>query len=189
MTPELWKFIDKGSPYAADIWALGEIVFDILTKEHVFAGPGSLSLYKSPQDFPADKLCDVGVTQIGITFVKSLMQPHPDDRVTAKVALEDPWLESSTIEPVKITEKAQAKGLGSSRLESLSQKLESLIVDFDNSTGQFAPWTTLTQIPPAVPKKPTPEPIQTDAPSPSQNGSYTRPNEKKDTYRLPYTNM
>jgi len=32
MTPELYGFTEKGSPHAVDIWAVGEIAFQMLTK-------------------------------------------------------------------------------------------------------------------------------------------------------------
>jgi serine/threonine protein kinase len=31
--PEIWGFAERGSAYAIDIWAVGEIVFEILTKK------------------------------------------------------------------------------------------------------------------------------------------------------------
>jgi hypothetical protein len=38
-------------------------------KTPVFVGPGSLAEYNGPQEFPVDKLYDVGVSQLGAAFV------------------------------------------------------------------------------------------------------------------------
>lgn len=144
MAPEVWGFVEKGSPYAADIWALGETVFEMLAKKPSFR-LGSLALYKSERDFPSKELHNSGVGQLGIDFVKSLMQPHPNDRLTAKAALADPWIETMLIEPVQklqITQRTQENGRAPSPVASL--------------TEEYASWTTPIQS--RGLKEPTPEP-------------------------------
>lgn len=54
-----------------------------------------------------------------------------------KAALEDPWIEPLACEPVEITENAQARVLGLSRLENLNQAPEVLIENFDDSIGNI----------------------------------------------------
>ncbi|KAJ5389222.1 Tetratricopeptide-like helical [Penicillium cataractarum] len=106
IAPEVWGFVEQGSPYAADIRALGETVFEILAKKPSFR-PRSLALHKSEQDFPATELHNTGVSQLGVGFVKSLMQPYPNDRSTAKAALADPWIATVPIEPIQKLQIAQ----------------------------------------------------------------------------------
>ena len=36
IAPEIYGFTEKGSPYAVDIWAVGEIAFKMLTKQQTF---------------------------------------------------------------------------------------------------------------------------------------------------------
>ena len=77
---------------AVDIWSLGEIVFRALTGERPF--PRSLGAYiKGNSPFPVDVLRARGVSQEGCNFLKCLMAPIPEDRLTAKDALSHIWIE------------------------------------------------------------------------------------------------
>ncbi|KAJ5692033.1 Tetratricopeptide-like helical [Penicillium macrosclerotiorum] len=97
--PEIWGFIERGTAYALDMWALGEIVFEMLTKKPTFANPGILANYLKEQNFPVSLLTNVGVNQSCIDFVLSLMQPHPEDRITASSAMSSVWIQSSILYP------------------------------------------------------------------------------------------
>ncbi|KAJ5243640.1 hypothetical protein N7489_003736 [Penicillium chrysogenum] len=101
--PEIWGFVERGSAYAIDIWAVGEIVFEILTKKPAFATPGLLAGYKAKQDFPVIMLTDAGVSQPGVDFVLSLMCPRPNDRMTATSAISDAWIQSPMLQPLGST--------------------------------------------------------------------------------------
>ncbi|KAJ5461269.1 Tetratricopeptide-like helical [Penicillium daleae] len=92
--PEVWGFVKRDTAYATDIWALGEIIFEILTKRPTFANLGSLAGYKRPEQFPINLLTDANVSREGIDFVISLMHPDPKDRITAVSALSDIWINS-----------------------------------------------------------------------------------------------
>ncbi|KAJ6094272.1 Tetratricopeptide-like helical [Penicillium canescens] len=95
MAPELWRLSTKGSPYATDIRAAGEIAFQILTKKPTFANVGLMGDYVMQRDqFPTDTLLDAGVSQLGVDFVCALMQSSPEDRSTAEIALSHGWIES-----------------------------------------------------------------------------------------------
>ncbi|CEJ58057.1 Putative WD40 repeat [Penicillium brasilianum] len=59
--PELWGYIARGSAYATDIWVLGEIVSEILTKKPTFTNPGQLSTYINQQQFPVAQLATAGI--------------------------------------------------------------------------------------------------------------------------------
>ncbi|KAJ5827818.1 Tetratricopeptide-like helical [Penicillium robsamsonii] len=107
IAPEVWGLVERGSAYAVDIWALGEIVFEMFTKKLAFPTLGSLSNYKSQLDFPVTMLTNAGVGQPGVDFVLSLMSPYPNDRMTATSALSSAWIQSlipHPHEPTKATE-------------------------------------------------------------------------------------
>lgn len=42
--------------------------------------------------FPATKLIGRGASSASVKFIFSLMRPRPEQRLTAKEALKDPWL-------------------------------------------------------------------------------------------------
>lgn len=64
------------------IWALGEILFEIFTKNPAFTME-TLAIYKTQQQFPVTKPGDVGLSQQSIDFILSLLCPYPNDRTTA----------------------------------------------------------------------------------------------------------
>jgi WD40 repeat protein len=95
IAPELWGLSTRGSPYSTDIWAAGEIAFQIMTKKPTFAGVTFMKDYVMQRDqFPTDTLLDTGVSPLGVDFVFALMQSSPGDRLTAEVALSHGWIES-----------------------------------------------------------------------------------------------
>ncbi len=100
MAPELLGFVESGgesdtrNAQAADMWALGEIVFQMLTKEPTFKNMNLLSTYiRSPEGFPSAILRDHDVSEAGINFISSIMQPKPEARQTAAQALLQAWME------------------------------------------------------------------------------------------------
>ena len=100
MAPELLGFVnsdeesDSRNSQAADMWALGEIAFQMLTKELTFRNVGLLSLYvHSPNSFPSAVLRAHGVSNAGIEFISSIMRPKPEDRQTTSKALLQSWME------------------------------------------------------------------------------------------------
>lgn len=108
IAPELYGFINPGSPYSADIWSLGEITFQMLTKKPAFKPIGQLSSYtRHPETFPSTALSEAGVTAAGIDFVRSLMKPKPDSRLTTETALEHVWMQP----PSEIPSTPEAKPL------------------------------------------------------------------------------
>ncbi|CEO59898.1 hypothetical protein PMG11_04548 [Penicillium brasilianum] len=92
--PEIWEFVPRGSAYATDIWALGEIIFEMLTKRPAFGKPALLASYKSQNQFPTNILTNANVSQSGIDFVMSLMHPDPNQRITTTMAMSDVWIRS-----------------------------------------------------------------------------------------------
>ncbi|KAJ5734006.1 Tetratricopeptide-like helical [Penicillium malachiteum] len=95
MAPELYGFIERGSPYAVDIWSLGEIAFNILTKTTTFESLGQLFSYvDNNTSFPTHLLRKPSVSQDGIEFILALMQPDPSSRPTAHGAISHCWIQS-----------------------------------------------------------------------------------------------
>ncbi|KAJ5951483.1 Tetratricopeptide-like helical [Penicillium vulpinum] len=127
--PEIWGLAERGSAYATDIWALGEIVFEILTKKPAFATLGSLAGYKSQQEFPVTVLTDAGLSQPGIDFVVSLMCLNPNDRMTASSAMSSVWIQSLILQPSEPAKAIEDK-----------PRIPSPVTIM---TEEFASWTTV----------------------------------------------
>lgn len=65
----------------------------MLTKAPVFNPIARLSSYTTqPERFPAALLDEAGVTRLGIEFIRSLMRPVPDSRLTSEMAILHPWI-------------------------------------------------------------------------------------------------
>ncbi|KAJ5958090.1 Tetratricopeptide-like helical [Penicillium vulpinum] len=93
IAPELYGLINRGTPFASDIWALGQIVFQLLTKEMVFEHLGSLASYvMQANKFPTGRLAKSSALSVG--FINSLMCPIPNDRMTAAMAISHTWIQS-----------------------------------------------------------------------------------------------
>ncbi|CUS11445.1 unnamed protein product, partial [Tuber aestivum] len=80
---------------SVDIWSLGCVVYELLAGGKLFASAGLVSRYFfgiSP--FPEDKLRGLSppTSDIGISFLKSLLEIRPGDRPTAAGALQHEWL-------------------------------------------------------------------------------------------------
>jgi serine/threonine protein kinase len=100
LAPELLGLIKVGNesrPWntqAADMWSLGEIAFRMLTGEPTFRDMGHLVAYiQMPKDYPSDALLAHGVRSEGCDFLKGVMIPTPEERLTAKDALLHDWME------------------------------------------------------------------------------------------------
>ena len=93
MAPELLGFVESGeesdsrNAHAADIWALGEIAFQMLTKK------STLTYIRSPDNLPSAVLRAHHVSEAGISFINDIMQPKPEDRQTTMEALLQAWME------------------------------------------------------------------------------------------------
>ena len=112
MAPELQGFKDTSQGdtpidfQAADMWALGEIAFRMLTGECTFSNPRALWLYCDGQDkYPSVKLVSFAGGSVA-QFVSSLMVVQPKLRMKAFNALKHPWI----IHPGKEAERDSANG-------------------------------------------------------------------------------
>lgn len=79
---------------AVDIWALGCITHEMLTREPPFRGWRALNLYCSrPQpEFPRDTMLSKNISENGIEFVARTLAYPPERRIAAKEALDSQWL-------------------------------------------------------------------------------------------------
>jgi len=79
---------------AADMWSLGEIVFQMLTKKPAFPQLSQLILYtQGSKPFPNSLLRQYGVSSCGQDFVLSAMLLSPDSRLKAIQAWNHEWIE------------------------------------------------------------------------------------------------
>ena len=108
MAPELKGIAALGQDgkrldeYAADMWSLGEILFQILTGKSCFANINDLYCYvHNIQTFPVAALDNSKVTSEGQDFIKVLMVPAPDKRLPARQALDHIWLKGCKPEYIR----------------------------------------------------------------------------------------
>ncbi|KAJ6127856.1 hypothetical protein N7471_009073 [Penicillium samsonianum] len=129
IAPELYEFTQSDSPYAVDIWAAGEVMFQILTKQPTFKHPGLLFTYvQTPDIFPSNQLLANEVSQAGVEFVLCLMDPTPAGRLSAKDALHHRWIDQSL--PYNRNS------------ATLAYKEAHTTSSLDSMTEEFASWNT-----------------------------------------------
>jgi serine/threonine protein kinase len=101
MAPELHGFIHPSQnidPYAelafaADIWALGEITYQLIARSPTFTNVGMLSRYvQNDLAFPLKELENRGVTCMAQYFVLSIMNPSPMGRPMVRQVCCHPWI-------------------------------------------------------------------------------------------------
>lgn len=98
MAPEILDdyFSSYTSVYtnAVDIWSLGCLIHDIVTKETPFPDTRKLEDYvRGRIPFPRTKLIETRASSATIEFISKLLLPLPGKRLTAIQALNDPWLD------------------------------------------------------------------------------------------------
>lgn len=78
---------------SVDIWALGEMAYQMLTREACFANMGLLARYAAGVAvFPSAALRERGVSDVGVDFIIQMMQPSPHRRLTAEQAILHAWV-------------------------------------------------------------------------------------------------
>ena len=94
--PEVFGFMDSEEELlytsAVDLWALGCVMYRLLTLEKPFPKPSSLRLYcYSMKEFPVEPLYAKDVSENAIEFIRQLMRAHPPERLDAEAALKSDW--------------------------------------------------------------------------------------------------
>jgi serine/threonine protein kinase len=103
MAPELQGFTGEGeehtvqTAYASDMWALGEITFQVFTRKESFAKVAMLSRYiHNIIPFPLHELEKVKASHMAQYFILLLMTPTPSSRPTVAQAIEHQWIKLRT---------------------------------------------------------------------------------------------
>lgn len=94
--PEVLGFMDSEEELlhtsAVDLWALGCVMYTLLTLEKPFPKPSSLRLYcYSMKNFPVEPLYAKDVSETAVELIRQLMKAHPPERLDAETALKSEW--------------------------------------------------------------------------------------------------
>jgi serine/threonine protein kinase len=103
MAPEMFPYLvddleEHTYTQAVDMWALGIMLYQMLTLELAFGDQVPLHKYcKGRVAFPEATLRSGRVTPMCTSFIKSLLRPLPSDRPTSEAAISHAWLHGITI--------------------------------------------------------------------------------------------
>lgn len=98
MAPEMFAYMvhdeeEHSYTQAVDVWALGIVLYQMLTLELAFGDPKQLyRYYKAQSDFPAAPLSADSITPACMDFIRQVLQPVPRDRLTSGGAASHTWL-------------------------------------------------------------------------------------------------
>jgi len=102
MAPETRGFPFIGNPvlanpFAADMWSLGEVIFQALSGRPTFDDPRQLLAFQKMQvGFPTSVLREVNASSTAESLVLSLMASNPYARITASEGLQHLWFAAHT---------------------------------------------------------------------------------------------
>lgn len=128
--------------FLVDMWGLGETVFRALTGQPTFEHIGGLIRYiEDVSRFPKGTLEHAQVGAEGIDFVRSLMAPHPQDRLLAKDALEHAWISTNADTNVI---------LGDTTMPSQTRPTQLAVSEVEDITEAYGAWTKETVVMPVA---------------------------------------
>jgi len=79
---------------AADMWSLGEMAYRMLTRTATFSSIPALFRYVMwPDLFPSQELANHGVSGGVESFIRFLMKPTPENRLTSDKAMDHAWIQ------------------------------------------------------------------------------------------------
>ncbi|CAG9937247.1 unnamed protein product [Clonostachys rosea f. rosea IK726] len=86
---------DSSSLYtvSVDLWALGAIIYRLLTNEVLFGDPRDLAKYVAAgHPFPRATASELGASEACVDFLENIMARSPNSRPSSSEALHHPWL-------------------------------------------------------------------------------------------------
>ncbi|KAL2845255.1 kinase-like domain-containing protein [Aspergillus pseudoustus] len=92
--------------HMVDIWSLGVTTHYMLTRTFPFERRHHWIAYRDKGHFPSTTLEGSGVSSNGQRFIRSLMAVSPTDRLSAKAALQHPWLKGLLRETASTSHKS-----------------------------------------------------------------------------------
>jgi serine/threonine protein kinase len=94
LAPEIRELVPKGSDFAPDLWVLGEIAHQLLTRERAFDDLRLFQYLQKHDTFPLSTLENQLVGESGKSFIVSCMTLYPKDRATSQYALQHKWFQA-----------------------------------------------------------------------------------------------
>lgn len=78
---------------SVDLWALGAIIYRLLTNEILFGDPRDLAKYVTAgHPFPRATALELGASEACVEFLENIMARSPNSRPSSSEALRHPWL-------------------------------------------------------------------------------------------------